>query len=128
MKKTQDEGLFKAEAKIQQEIVMYYRNTYCLKHHEPRCMILSIPNEGRGAASMQLLATGLYPGAADLMVIHQGKPMQWAEPDIFFVECKADGGVQSDKQKTFQEHCEAMGIGYFIVRSLEDFKAVINNL
>ena len=47
-----------SEARIQQEIVMWYKNTYCLEHHDPRCMIFSVPNEGRGAASTQLIQTG----------------------------------------------------------------------
>lgn len=129
-----DEGLLKAEAKIQQEIVMYYRNTFCLKHHKPRSMIFSIPNEGRGAASLQLMATGLYPGCADLMIVHR-----WAKPghdppfntacnEIVFIECKAEAGVQSDKQKAFERHCGEMGITYHIVRSLDEFKQVLQNL
>lgn len=128
----------KSESKIQQEIAMYYRNSFCLKHHKPRCMILSIPNEGRAAASMQLMATGLYPGAADLMVIHQKE--QWRQ-DVedesvlvgyrsisLFIECKAEAGVQSDKQKEFEEHARAAGINYHIVRSLDEFKQVLKNL
>lgn len=140
MQKSNNEGLLKAEAKIQQEIVMYYRNAFCLKHHCPRCMIFSIPNEGRGAASMQLMATGLYPGAADLMLIHRRSTYseerqvppeirnRFSINKIIFIECKAEGGVQSDKQKAFQEHCESMEIGYYIVRSLDEFKQVLKDL
>jgi hypothetical protein len=132
------ENLTKSEAKIQQEIAMYYRNSFCLKHHKTRCMILSIPNEGRGAASIQLMATGLYPGAGDLFVLHRwmstespfdDRPVpEYEKREPMFIECKAEGGVQSDKQKAFQEHCESMGIGYYIVRSLDEFKAVLRNL
>jgi hypothetical protein len=129
-----DESLFKAEAKIQQEIVMYYRNSFCLKHHKPRSMIFSIPNEGRGAASLQLMATGLYPGCGDLFVLHRTAHCERCieinaiRSILLFFECKSEVGVQSDKQKAFQEHCEAMGIGYHIVRSLDEFKQVIENL
>lgn len=95
-------------------------------------MILSIPNEGRGAASMQLIATGLYPGAADLIVGHAFKPgsrgSQYEELFWIFIECKAEGGIQSDNQKAFEAHCKEMGIGYYIVRSLDEFKQVIENL
>lgn len=133
------DGLELSESKIQQSCVQWYRNTYCLKHHSPRSMIFSIPNEGRKAASAQLIATGLYPGIGDTGIIHlkpdtrpsskylQSKYLQ-IHPIYLFVEFKTGIGVQSDKQKAFQEHCEQMGILYFIVRSLDEFKQVIEKL
>lgn len=98
------------EAQIQQQIVQWYKNTYCLVHHSPRCMILSIPNEGKP----ELIATGLYPGAADLLVVHYGA--------VVFVEVKNEGGVQKPAQKRFQAHCRCVGLSYHLVRSLEEFK------
>lgn len=130
----------KAESKIQQEIVQWYKNTFCLKHHSPRCMIFSIPNEGGQAKTSQLIATGLYPGAADLGGIHirnvsfevdeerlsvRGGVYRKINTQTFFVECKTDIGVQSDKQKIFQKHCQDIGIPYKVVRSLDDFKQFI---
>ena len=109
----------KSESKIQQEIVMWYKNAFCLIHHNPRRMILSIPNEGSQGRIGNLQQTGLYSGAADLLVIHN---------TIIFVECKDDKGTQKPKQINFQQHCEQMGIDYHIVRSLQDFKDVILNL
>lgn len=133
--------ILKTEAKIQQECVLWYKNGFCLKHHSPRSMIFSIPNEGRGAASMQLMATGLYPGCADLMVwvplmFHfadkSAIPVTWK---YAFIEVKAPENKsgprkngQSQKQIDFEEHCIAMGIPYHIVRSLDEFKQVIGNL
>lgn len=104
----------KLEEKIQQEQVMWYKNNFCLKHHNPRNLILSIPNEGKP----ELVRTGLYPGAADLMVIHFGK--------VLFIENKTPTGRQSPHQKNFQQHVESLGFPYYICRSLDDFKAVIN--
>ena len=103
----------KSEDKIQQDQVMWYRNTYCLKHHKPRNLILSIPNEGKP----ELIRTGLYPGAADLMVVHFGR--------VFFVENKTDTGRQSDKQKDFQEHVQSLGFDYHLCRSFDEFKQII---
>lgn len=86
---------------------------------------------------MQLMATGLYPGCADIQVIHRQHD-HW--PDSFintmvFFEVKAPENKagprkngQSQKQIDFEEHCKAMGITYSIVRSLDEFKAIINNL
>lgn len=104
----------KLEEKIQQEQVMWYKNSFCLKHHIPRNLILSIPNEGKP----ELVRTGLYPGAADLMVIHLGK--------VLFIENKTPTGRQSPHQKDFQQHVESLGFPYYVCRSLNDFKAVIN--
>lgn len=103
----------KLEEKIQQEQVMFYKNTYCLKHHNPRNLILSIPNEGKP----DLIRTGLYPGASDLLVIHFGQ--------VIFIENKTENGRQSNHQKEFQQHVESLGFPYYICRSLEDFKTII---
>jgi hypothetical protein len=43
-----------------------------------------------------------------------------------FLECKTLTGVQSDKQKSFQEHVEGMGYVYLIFRSENHFKAIIS--
>ncbi|MEI7584643.1 hypothetical protein [Runella sp.] len=58
-------------------------------------MILSIPNGGKRdrMTAIVLKATGLYPGAADLLLIHRG----W----VGFVELKTDIGMQSPEQREF---------------------------
>lgn len=116
----------KSESAIQQELVKWYRNTYCLKHHNPRCMILSVPNEGRGSKSAQLIGTGLYAGAADLCIIHW-IPKVCAYRTIF-IEVKRPEGIQSPKQKSFEAHARSMGVGYHISRGLDEFKGVIEAL
>jgi len=103
----------KSESRIQQEIVRYFRNNYCLKHHEPRSMILSIPNEEKP----RYVKTGLLPGAADLLVVIEGKAI--------FVEVKTPKGKQGPKQATFEKQCEQVGAPYFLVRSLYDFKKAL---
>ena len=105
------------EAKIQQEIFMWYNNTYCLSHHSPRNLILSIPNEGKP----ELIRTGLYPGASDLFIIHHPLPPM-------FVEIKTPDGRQSDKQRAFQAHVASLGYAYYLIRSLEAFKSLITSL
>ena len=130
MKKQAKNDTTKSEAKIQQEIVQWYRNTYCLKHYNPRCMIFSIPNEGRAAASAQLIATGLYGGCADLMVFHVKRPITigYEETQPLFFEIKTPTGIQSTKQKHFEVHACDICVPYHIVRSLDEFKQVIENL
>jgi hypothetical protein len=108
----------KSEDKIQQEIVMWYRNTYCLIHHNPRNIIFSVPNDSKDAKEqMRKKATGLFPGVSDLIMIHFG--------NMYFIEVKTDVGRQSDKQKEFQTIVENQGFKYYLIKSLEKFKEIL---
>ena len=108
----------KAESRIQQEIVMWFRNNYCRVGMIPRCVIFSVPNESSSASEqMRKVQTGLMAGVSDLIVIM---------PNVnIYVECKDSKGRQSDKQIAFQEQVESLGFRYALVRSLDEFKAVI---
>lgn len=107
----------KSEDKIQQEIVMWYRNNYCLKKHDPRNLIFSVPNDSKDAKEqMRKIATGLFSGVSDLIVIHFGV--------VFFIEVKTEKGIQSEKQKEFQNIVENQGFNYYLIRSLEEFKKI----
>lgn len=103
----------KTEAKIQQEIVVYFNNNYCLKHHQPRELIFHVANENQH----RLLNIGVLPGVADLVLTFRGQ--------VLFVEVKAPGGKQRPKQKDFQERVENLGFKYFIVEDLAQFKELI---
>ena len=111
----------KTEDKLQQEIVMWYRNTYCLKHHNPRNIIFSVPNDSKNAVEqIRKIATGLYAGVSDLIMIHFGK--------VYFFEVKTDTGRQSEKQIDFQKLVENQGFQYFLVRNLKNFQEICNSL
>ncbi len=74
--------------------------------------------------------TGMYPGAADIFVIHvtiEPSIMGLIRKRYIWIETKYAKGVQSKVQKKFQRHCEQMNEEYHIVRSSEDFWEVINN-
>jgi hypothetical protein len=108
----------KTEDKIQQEIVMWYRNNYCLKHHDPQNIIFSVPNDSKDVKEqMRKKATGLYAGVSDLICIHFGK--------VLFIEVKAEKGVQSQKQKDFQQLVENQGFKYYLVNNLNYFKEIL---
>jgi hypothetical protein len=110
--------MLNSEAKIQQDCLIWFNNNYCLKSHEPRCMMFSIPNEGENAWEMQKKKnTGLLRGASDTIVLIPGIPL--------FMECKTNIGVQSPSQKEFQERVESLGFKYYIFRSLEQFQTII---
>lgn len=104
---------------IQAEIYKWYNNNFCLKNHDPQCIIFSVPNGGTRNIREALLlkATGLVAGVSDLIVIKQN--------EIIFVEVKTEIGKQSKEQKDFQKIIEKLGFKYILVRSLEDFKKQI---
>lgn len=108
----------KSESAIQQEIVMYFRNKYCLKHHNPRCVIFSVPNEGKSAQEqMYKKSLGMKSGVSDLIVLLPEK--------CIFIECKDEKGNQSEKQKEFEKIVSELGFEYHVVRSLDEFKMIV---
>ena len=106
------------EDKIQQQIIMYYRNNYQRLYNN--CLIFSIPNGGLRdkRTAMLMKATGLLPGASDLIVIHFGA--------VLFVELKTATGVQSDEQKAFALRVQQCGYPYYLCRSLEEFEQMLS--
>lgn len=105
----------KSEDKIQQECVMWYTNTYCLKHHNPSHVIFHVPNQTKDATErMKKFQIGLLPGVSDLIILQPNR--------VIFIEMKDDKGTQSKEQKEFQSKVEALGFEYYLCRSLEDFK------
>lgn len=104
----------KTEAKIQQEIIEWFRSNYYKKG-----VIFSVPNERSGGymAMKDLLLTGLLSGVSDLIVVLKGR--------VIFVEVKNEIGKQSAKQKKFQTNIESLDFDYHLVRTLFEFKALL---
>jgi len=112
----------KTESKIQAESYKWFTNTYCLKHHEPRCLMFSVPNElaGRNARATVFAKTlGLTAGVSDTIVMFPNQ--------VIFLEFKTKTGRQSKKQKEFQYRVESLGQEYYIIRSVEEFKELITS-
>lgn len=110
-----------SENKIQQEIVLWYNNNFCLKHHNPRQCIFSVPNDSINAIeTKRKVNTGLMAGVSDLIILHNG--------GCLFIEVKTLSGKQSEKQKDFEKIVSFQGFKYYLVRSLEDFKKIISSL
>lgn len=125
------------EIHIQNDIILW------MSINRPDLVIFSVPNESipellgsleyklkgnsilniiRQVASIvlrKLINTGLLKGASDLVVVLPKK--------VIFVEVKQENGVQNKFQKVFQSRVEKLGKEYYIVRSLEDFKNIVNN-
>lgn len=109
------------ENKIQSECYKWFHNNYCLKHHNPQCQIFSVPNEAIQKMAWKQINTfkamGLKSGVSDVVVLIPNK--------VLFVEFKSGEGVQTPKQKDFQQAVEALGFEYHICRSVEEFQKII---
>lgn len=117
MKTSTDSKSF-SESKIQQDCYIWFTNTYCLKHHEPRLLMFSVPNEGKNAIEQsRKKATGMLSGVSDTIIVMPNK--------VLFVEFKDSKGKQSDNQKEFETRVNKLGFEYYVIRSLEDFKQLI---
>jgi hypothetical protein len=105
-----------SEDYIQNQIVIWFTNNYCLPKHNPRWIIFSVPNGGlrNKKEAKRLKDTGLLPGVSDLIVVGPNQTV--------FFEVKRPGKTQSPEQIDFQSRVEALGFKYILVRSLEDFK------
>lgn len=111
-----------SENKIQADIVKWFNNTYCLTHHSPRSLIMSIPNGGTRNAieAMTMKSTGLLPGASDLIFIHRGL--------LVWIEVKVPTGRQQPSQMQFEARVTDLGYQYKIIRSLQEFQEFIVSL
>lgn len=128
-----------SESSIQQSCFLWLNNNYGLKHHSPRLKMFSVPNElamilgailksyripdsivDKSVSQVldKMKSTGMTAGVSDSIVILPNKTI--------YVEFKTDIGRQSDKQKEFQKIVADLGHEYYIVRSIEQFKEIIN--
>lgn len=62
--------------------------------------------------------TGLPPGFSDLIILYNRT--------IYFCECKTATGRQREDQIRFQKYIESHGYIYFIARSIDDVKKILN--
>lgn len=103
------------ESKIQAEIVKYLQSK--------KYFFASIPNElgGKDAAirMAKFKTLGLRSGAPDLLVfLPAGK--------LICLEVKTETGKQSDSQIAFEQKLSDLGFDYFVVRSVEDVKNILD--
>ena len=99
------------ERSIQIECVSWFRETF------PNQIITVISNEALARNWARYAPMGAVAGVADLLVSLRN--------NIFFIEMKNANGKQSQAQKDFEAKCNALGIGYYLVRDLTSFKRSI---
>ena len=105
------------ENNLQAECFKWANNNFCLKHHNPRLTIFSVPNGGtrNKLEALTLQSTGLRSGVADLIALYpNGK--------CVFFELKTDKGIQSEVQKDFENVVKALGFDYHICRTFDEFR------
>jgi len=115
------------EQVIQQECFNWFNNTYCLKHHNPRLIIHSVPNgipipleDKERARALDLLhKTGMVNGISDL-IIHGVKGR------CIMPECKTETGKQSDAQIEIEKRVISLQGHYFVFRNLIEFQTKIS--
>jgi len=105
------------ESELQIAIVRYLRQS--------NIPVFSVPNEAAGRVNSKrglsrisrLKAMGMTPGAPDLVVFYNGR--------VVFLELKAPRGRLSEHQKEMQRLCREHGIGYYVIRSIDDLLEAI---
>jgi len=85
-------------------------------------LVFSVPNGifvPNAKTRNDLIKSGLLSGVSDLIILcSSGKS--------FFVELKTDKGVQSERQKWFENEIKDLGHTYLIWRSVRECSAWIN--
>lgn len=106
-----------SENKIQSECFKWHWNTY----PEQRGLLCYNLNNSRNKIDgMQNKALGLIKGRSDMVYYH---PLRGA----IMIEFKTDTGVQSPEQKEWEKKITNAGYQYHIIRSLTQFKKLIEN-
>ncbi len=105
------------EARIQQNCWIWYKNNFCLNHHNPKHIIFAVPNDSSSKEeTMRKLATGMLAGVSDLIIVQPNR--------VIFIEVKTDSGTQQPNQKQFESDVKDLGFEYYVVRSLDQFKTL----
>lgn len=101
------------ERDLQCECVYWFRKTY------KNQLIFSCPNEFARAEAAAARKMGMLRGVSDIIVVMPER--------VLFIEFKSDSGTQSLDQKRFQKKIERMGYTYAVVRTIKEFKDLIND-
>jgi len=108
----------KSEARIQQDCVMWFKNTY----PDLAILLFHIPNGEKrdDATAMKLKGMGVTKGVPDLFL---------SVPNRFFhglyIEMKSDGGKPSKEQREFRSKSNKKGYAYHISETKANFVARI---
>ena len=107
----------KSEARIQQEIVMFFNNEY----PELRgCLCYNNNNSVGGLRGKLNKFLGVVKGRSDMVLYYKSFSVM--------IELKTEKGRQSDHQRDWQYLMKQQGFEYYIIRSLDEFKELITKI
>ena len=107
----------KSEARIQQEIVMFFNNEY----PELRgCLCYNNNNSAGGLRGKINKFLGVVKGRSDMVLYYKSFSVM--------IELKTEKGRQSDHQRDWQYLMKQQGFEYYIIRSLDEFKELITKI
>lgn len=105
----------KTEGRIQQDSAMWFHNTF----PQHRGLFFEINNNSENAREgMRHRCLGRVKGVADTCLLAPGGV-------TVFIEFKTETGVQSSAQKEWERKVTGAGHRYFIVRSEDEFRKII---
>jgi len=106
----------KSEAELQKACVRWFDDNIKIS----QAFLFSVPNGGsrHKLEAISLKKQGLRPGVSDLILLVQDNSI--------FLELKFKNGKQSEHQLFFEKVVNALGFNYYIIKSLDEFKAVVN--
>lgn len=120
MKEIHNDVKNQSEDALQQKCYFWFWNHY----DGLRGLLFSVPNGGNRNAreGKKMNLTGVVSGVSDLIFLYHTQ--------AYLIEIKTDrkGSSQSKNQVIWQKTVERQGFNYFIVRSLIDFKRLMNQL
>lgn len=105
------------EQQIQAECVLWFHNTYPA---ERGMLHANNNNSVNRIAGNVAKSMGVVAGVSDLELIASGC--------IIFIEMKTQTGVQSAEQMAFALKVQARGHMYVIIRSVQEFKTLIQGI
>jgi len=107
-----------SEDRLQQECYMFFHNNY----PKLRGLLFHVPNGGSRNAreGAKFKTMGVIRGVSDFLFIYQS--------NLYAIELKTPSGRQSREQLDWQELVTKEGVVYVVVRSLDDFKKLIERI
>ena len=107
----------KSEARIQQEIVIWFNN----EHPTLRGTLCYNNNNSVGGRRGNINKyLGVVAGRSDMVLYYKGV--------AYMIELKNEIGSQQPEQKVWQKLMESHGFPYHIIRSLEEFQELIKTI
>tara|TARA_R110000772_G_scaffold188838_4_gene299947 strand:- start:7371 stop:7703 length:333 start_codon:yes stop_codon:yes gene_type:complete len=107
-----------SEDRLQQECYMFFHNNY----PKLRGLMFHVPNGGSRNAreGAKFKTMGVIRGVSDFLFIYQS--------NLYAIELKTISGRQSVEQLNWAQLVSNEGVHYLVVRSLDDFKDLIDKI